>query len=218
MELSIRSERVRIRTEVGELDAILWLPEEAVGMIVFANENGGQRLRPAGDYLPSVLRNARFGTLVFDLAAGTMPGANASPDRVEDQDAAARCCVRAACDWVRGDERMAELPLGLTGVGHGAAAVLHAAAELGRRVCALVARGMQIGPGANLARISAPTLLIAGSLDEGAVEKSRSAYAALRCKKRFEIIPGATRAFDEPGCLEVAARLARCWFLQHVCA
>jgi putative phosphoribosyl transferase len=45
---------------------------------------------------------------------------------------------------------------------------------------------------------------------------SHTAFAALRCKKRLEVIPGATQTFEEAGNQEVVARLTRAWFLQHV--
>lgn len=214
MELPIRTEQLRISTETGELEARLWLPEQAVGLVVLAGEYGGQRLHGAGDYLPSVLREARLATLVFDFSAHR---AVASAGSAEERTERATQCVCAACDWAQEQEEIAEVPLGLAGIGVGGIAVLHAGVALGRRVCALVARGMRVDPNCpGLASISAPTLLIAGSLDEAAVETSRNTYTALRCGKRFEIVPGATRAFDEPGSVEVVARLMRNWFVQHV--
>jgi hypothetical protein len=33
---------------------------------------------------------------------------------------------------------------------------------------------------------------------------------------RLEIVPGASHLFEEPGALEVVARLARDWFLRHL--
>lgn len=212
MELSIHNERVRMETAAGALDGALWLPDDATGLIVFANEAGGQRLRPSADYLPAVLRKVGLATLVVELDASERTGSLRDAEVLERSNRQ----VRAACDWAQNNGYTSELPLGLVGVGEGASATLHVATELGRRICALVVRSARHRPQAGLAQISAPTLLIAGSLDEQAVERTRVAYAALRCKKRFEIVPGATRSFDEPGALEVVARLARGWFLQHV--
>jgi hypothetical protein len=33
---------------------------------------------------------------------------------------------------------------------------------------------------------------------------------------KLEIVPGATHLFEEPGTLEVVARLARDWFARHL--
>jgi hypothetical protein len=38
----------------------------------------------------------------------------------------------------------------------------------------------------------------------------------MRADVRLEIVPGATRLFEEPGALERVAELARDWFLQHL--
>jgi len=93
---------------------------------------------------------------------------------------------------------------------------LQLAAARRRDICAIVLRGGRPDLGSQaLAKVVAPTLLIVGSLDDGVIDANRTAYATLECKKRLEIIPGATQAFDEPGSLEVVARLARGWFLQH---
>jgi hypothetical protein len=35
---------------------------------------------------------------------------------------------------------------------------------------------------------------------------------------KLEIVPGATHLFEEPGKLEIVARLAREWFLRHLAA
>ena len=124
--------------------------------------------------------------------------------------------LNAVCDWLQRYEPVRELPLGLYGAGPSAPAVLQAAAEH-ESIAAVVSRGGRpdtVDHG-SLGKVSAPTLLIVGGLDDGGVKLHRSAYRALHCKKRFEIIPGATHSFEEPGSLEVVARLTRGWFLQH---
>jgi putative phosphoribosyl transferase len=67
-----------------------------------------------------------------------------------------------------------------------------------------------------LARVAAPTLFIVGGRDEGVIELNESAFLNLHCKKRIDIVPGATHLFEEPGTLEEVARLARDWFSQHL--
>jgi hypothetical protein len=38
----------------------------------------------------------------------------------------------------------------------------------------------------------------------------------MRAEVKLEIIPGASHLFEEPGTLEVVARLARDWFARHL--
>lgn len=213
MTLPKHSERVKIQADGTEMDGMLWLPEDHIGIILFAHGGAGNRVKPPNDYVASVLRTARLGTLWLDLL--TSDESNARHKRCDITLLAER--LNVACDWLRQYGVTKDLPIGLFGASNGAAAILQLAATHGQSICAIVSRGGRpdLASQSILGKISVPTLLIVGELDNGAVETNRVAYAALRCKKRFEIIPGATHSFEEPGNLEVVARLARSWFLQH---
>lgn len=215
MVLAIRSERIKIHAGSAEIEATLHLPEECIGTVLFAHAGAGNRLNPPNDYVGSVLRTARFATLCVDLLAPHE--ARDSQTRWDVVLLAKR--VEAACNWIYQGELTRDLPLGLFGAGHAAAATLQSAATYGNRIAGVISRGGRPDLAGHhaLARIMAPTLLIVGGLDESAIGVNRAAYASLRCKKRFEIIPGATRLFEEPGNLEVVARLARSWFQTHSC-
>lgn len=206
MVLSTRVEQVSVPNEHGAIEGVLWLPEDPVGVILLADGRSGCRVKPPIDYVGTVLRNARLGTFWLDLSQG-----DANPETLVRQ-------LEAACDWLNDHHAMRDVPLGLFGAGICVAAVLQLAARLGSRVFAVVLRGGRpdYASQGNLPRVNAPTLLIAGSLDERVVGIHRAIYAALRCKKRLEIIPGATHTFEEPGSLEVVARLTRAWYLQNV--
>jgi len=209
--LSIPTEPVKIATGALTIDGMLWLPEAPLGVVLFAGGNRNSRVKPRHDYVASMLRSACMGTLWLDLL----------PPRERDEEAIDIDLLTerlaAACDWLRAQEPTRDLPLGLFGASHGAAAVLQVAALLGRDVAAVVLRSGRPDLAAHgvLAQISAPTLLLVGGLDDRVIDTNRAAYAALRCKKRFEIVPGATHLFEEPGSLEVVARMSRGWFLQH---
>lgn len=212
MVSTMHIEPVRIDAGKMEMDGVLWLPGERSGVIVFANGSPGSRVKPPNDYVASVLRNARLGTLWLDLLSPEEAGSHGRPDvdMLTER-------LAAACDWLRKNEATRELPIGVFGASFGAAAALQLAAARGRAIAALVLRGARpdLAGNGTLGKVSAPTLLIVGGLDDSLIGTNRAAYAALRCKKRFEIIPGATHSFEEPGTPEVVARLARGWFLQH---
>lgn len=213
MTLPKHSERVRIQADGAEMDGMLWLPEDYIGIILFAHGGAANRVKPPNDYVASVLRTARLGTLWLDLL--TPEESNAHRTRCDITLLAER--LSTACDWLRQNGATKDLPIGLFGASNGAAAILQLAATHAQGICAIVSRGGRpdLAGQSMLGKISVPTLLIVGELDDGVVETNRVAYAALRCKKRFEIIPGATHSFEEPGNLEVVARLTRGWFLQH---
>ena len=183
-------------------------------MILFASGNGTCRARPPNDYVGGVLRNAQLGTMWLDLL---------TPFEVCDAPLRANIGLLSqrlgiVCDWLRRHGATRDLPIGLFGAGDGATAALQTGAALGdgsSSLAAIVSRGARPDCTGTLGRISAPTLLIVGGLDDGALGLNRAAYAAMRCKKRIEIVPGATHDFEEPGSPEVVARLARSWFLRY---
>lgn len=212
MVLSTHVEQVAIPNGNAVLDGVLWLPENPVGVILLADGRSGYRVKPPIDYVGTVLRNARLGTFWLDLSMLSQVDSGST----ELETTALR--LEAACEWLNRHSEVADMPVGLFGAGTGVAAVLQLAARLGPRVFALVLRGGRpdLVPQTSLPRVHAPTLLIAGSLDERGVGVNRAVYAGLRSKKRLEIIPGATHSFEEPGSLEVVARLARAWYLQNV--
>jgi putative phosphoribosyl transferase len=57
-----------------------------------------------------------------------------------------------------------------------------------------------------------------GGDDTFVIELNRQALAQLRSEKRMVIVPGATHLFEEPGALEVVARLAMEWFAMRCCS
>src|SRR5438477_291666 len=83
-----------------------------------------------------------------------------------------------------------------------------AAAELGPAAGAVVSRGGRPDlAGEALCRVQSPTLLIVGERDELVIQLNEQAYAQLRCEKELKIVPRATHLFEEPGALEIVARL-----------
>jgi pimeloyl-ACP methyl ester carboxylesterase len=69
-----------------------------------------------------------------------------------------------------------------------------------------------------LANVRAATLLIVGGWDYEVISLNRRAYDRLSQTraKQFEIVPGATHLFEEPGTLEEVARIAIDWFQKYL--
>ena len=70
--------------------------------------------------------------------------------------------------------------------------------------------------GESLRSVKVADPLIVGERDEDVVQMNRRAYDQLTCEKSFEIVPGASHLFPEPGALDEVARLATGWFLKHL--
>jgi putative phosphoribosyl transferase len=67
-----------------------------------------------------------------------------------------------------------------------------------------------------LKEVTAPTLLIVGSLDKEVIELNRQAYALMKAEKEIRIIDGASHLFEEAGKLEEVAAIAAEWFNQYL--
>lgn len=214
MTVLMQNEQVKIQAGKAEMNGTLALPEDSNGVILIATCATANRVSPPNDYVASILREARLGTLWMAL----LNDAETGNRRLRFDVPLLTERLGGACHWLRQHAPTADLPLGLYGASSCAAAALQLAAAAGCGVSAIVSRGgcPELVGQDTLEKVAAPTLLIVGGLDNSAIRMNRTAFAALRCKKRLEVIPGATQTFDEAGNQEVVARLARTWFLQHV--
>jgi dienelactone hydrolase len=209
-----------VRIPVGPLWLIgdLGLPARAGGLVLFAHGSGSGRHSARNRQVARRLQQAGIATLLFDLLT---PQEEQVDERTREHRfdiALLTRRVEAAAEWTRGQPALKDLPLGFFGASTGSAAALIAAAQLGRRVGAVVSRGGRpdlAGPAA-LAAVTAPTLLIVGGADHDVLELNEEALRHLRCPSELEIVPGATHLFEEPGTLEKVADLASEWFTRHL--
>jgi pimeloyl-ACP methyl ester carboxylesterase len=193
------------------LEGDLAVPERARGIVLFAHGSGSSRRSPRNQFVARVLREAGLGTLLFDLLTQRE---DAVYETRFDIDLLAQR-LAAATTWMTQQPVAASLGVGYFGASTGAAAALIAAAEVGPSIGAVVSRGGRPDLAESaLARVTAPTLLIVGGLDDVVIDLNRQAHAGLRCEKRLVIVPGATHLFEEPGALDEVARLAAEWFVQ----
>jgi putative phosphoribosyl transferase len=195
------------------LDGYLNVPEHARGLVVFAHGSGSSRHSSRNRFVAKTLNDARIATLLFDLLT---VDEESSPEHVFDV-ALLGDRLAATLEWVRRDEALASLPLGLFGASTGAAAALWAAATPGSDVAAVVSRGGRPDlAGLRLAEVRSPTLLIVGGQDTRVLELNREALGHLDGGASIVQVPGATHLFEEPGALAVVAELARDFFVEHL--
>jgi len=195
------------------LEGILVVPADASGLVIFAHGSGSSRLSPRNSFVANALNDRGLATLLFDL--------------LTEQEAADRANVfdipllgarvADAVQWARDSERTRSLKIGLFGASTGAAAALVAAEQMPEAVSAVVSRGGRPDLAHDaLAQVRAPTLLIVGGADHVVIELNEQAFEKLGCKKKLEIVPGATHLFEEPGTLEQVIDLAGGWFNSHL--
>lgn len=206
---------VSIPAAGAPLEAVLELPEEPSGIVVFSHGSGSGRHSPRNQYVAAQLRAAGLATLLLDLLT-----------QAEDRRYETRFDIHLlterlghAVSYVRSDAATKRLPVGLFGASTGAASALRVAAGMAEAVRAVVSRGGRpdlAGKGV-LSAVKAPTLLIVGAQDSGVIELNRAARDELTgCMRELVLVPGATHLFEEPGTLEEVARLAGDWFVRHL--
>jgi putative phosphoribosyl transferase len=206
------TQHVSIPSDSVRLEGDLIVPKDAVGVVLFAHGSGSSRLSPRNQFVAEALRDARIGTLLFDLLTESEA---ADRDNVFDIDFLAHRLADAT-RWLRQRHEGRDRALGYFGASTGAAAALVAAAQ-DPALGAVVSRGGRPDLALrHLSEVKAPTLLIVGGDDYGVIELNQQAYRALRCEKSLRIVPGATHLFEEPGALEQVAELAIDWFKRHL--
>lgn len=196
-----------------KLEGMLKIPSGAQGIVLFAHGSGSSRFSPRNNFVASALNEGRLATLLIDLL---------SPE--EDAVYETRFDIKLFTErlilviqWLKKQPETKDLSIGLFGSSTGAAAALQAAAALGKDIMAVVSRGgrpdlaMKV-----LDNVMAPTLLIVGGEDFGVIELNQEAYDKLVCVKQMEIVLHATHLFEEPGCLENVAQLAKEWFQKYL--
>lgn len=209
---------IRIATAGVELAGDLAVPEEAVGVVLFAHGSGSSRHSSRNRHVAAQLQAAGFATLLMDLLTE-------EEERVDIHTREHRFDIGllaerlvGASGWLARDAKTKELPVGYFGASTGGGAALVAAAELPERAKAVVSRGGRPDlAGDALPHVRAPTLLIVGGNDVPVIGMNEEAMARMSgAEVRLEIVPGATHLFEEPGKLDVVAGLASDWFRSHV--
>jgi putative phosphoribosyl transferase len=211
------SSAVAIPIEGAELEATLAVPERPTGVVVFAHGSGSGRHSPRNRYVAEQLVQAGFGTLLLDLLtpAEERYDRETAELRFDIDRLAARLVV--AIDWLGGQGRIAELPVGAYGASTGAAAALIAAAERPERVTAVVSRGGRADLAEDaLERVQAPSLLIVGERDPQVLELNTEAAERMRNPATIKVVARAGHLFEEQGALERVAELTTEWFAAHL--
>lgn len=211
---TIASNEVSIHLADQTLDAVLNIPDQSRGLVIFSHGSGSGRFSPRNNYVAQLLNRDHFATLLVDLLT-------ASEDLVfSNRFDIALLTERLVqiTKWAISHPALAKLPLGYFGASTGAASALNAAAQLPVHVKCIVSRGGRpdLAYDDALDSVLCPTLLIVGSLDTQVIGLNNLAFNKLKCKKEILIIPGATHLFMEPGKLEEVGRAATRWFTRYI--
>lgn len=215
-ELGIQ-ETIRIETGGGPIEGALAVPENALGVVLFAHGSGSSRHSPRNKFVAESLNQRRIGTLLIDLLTPDEERVDVDTAHHRFDIELLRIRLLMAADWLKTNESTQNLPIAFFGASTGAAAALDAAAQR-PEIVAVVSRGGRPDlAGHALHHVQAATLLIVGDLDFPVIPLNRAAFCQLeRARaKEMTLVGDATHLFEEPGALEEVARLSGDWFVRH---
>lgn len=191
-------------------EGILRLPDDALGLVVFAHGAGSSRLSPRNNYVADRLAERNIATLLFDLLTEAEA---ADREKVFDIPLLSGRLLEAI-EWVRDQPELSQLKMGLFGASTGAAAALVAASWKKELIVAVVSRGGRPDlAGEELSNVTAPTFLIVGGADYQVIKLNEDAAHQLTCDHKMTLVPHATHLFEEPGTLDSVVDLAADWFV-----
>jgi len=205
---------IEIKVNSDYLEGTLEVPENAIGIVVFAHGSGSNHSSPRNNYVAGQFQKAHIGTLLIDLL--TKHESHIYANRFNINLLTQR--LNAVCHWIEKNNITSKLPLGLFGASTGLAAVLQVTATHSKGITAIVGRGGRpdLADQRVVKTVSSPTLFIVGGRDCDVLTMNRRTYFLLNCKKKLEIVSGATHLFEERGALEKVAELAIAWFSKYM--
>jgi dienelactone hydrolase len=199
------------------LDGDLVAPADSTAVVLFAHGSGSSRHSPRNKSVAHELERWGLATLLIDLLTPEEDRLDRVTAQLRFDIALLAGRLTGVVDWLHGQPDAAALRIGLFGASTGAAAALITAADRPEQVAAVVSRGGRPDLAGNaLPRVTAPTLLIVGSLDEAVLQMNRDAMAQMRNHPALEIVEGASHLFEEEGALAEVADLAADWFGTHL--
>lgn len=205
--------------EAGDatLRGFLEIPDDAIGLVVFAHGSGSSRFSRRNQAVAASLREAGLATLLFDLLTEDEARIDEVTREYRFDIPMLGSRLGEVVMGLRQRPATADMAIGLFGSSTGAAAALIAAAEQPANVAAVVSRGGRPDlAGDALPLVQAPSLFIVGGRDTQVLELNQLARARLTCPSELAVVPGATHLFEEPGTLEQVTALARDWFRDHL--
>jgi dienelactone hydrolase len=217
MTHTVLERAIAVKTDSEILRGDLRIPETACGIVLFAHGSGSGRKSSRNRHVAEQLNARGLATLLLDLLTE-------DEERMDEQTRltfdigllADR--LSGATNWLKVDPDLRGMPVGYFGASTGAAAALTASVRHPSAVKAVVSRGGRVDMAkAILTRVTAPTLLIVGELDDLVIGRNQEAMESMNGEVHFEIVMGATHLFEEAGKLDEVAALAANWFDRFLC-
>jgi hypothetical protein len=182
--------------------------EDAEGFVIFVHSIGTTHSSAKNNFVTDVLNENHISTLIVDLLTEEEGREALHTTNIE----LLKIRLIRVTQKVLEQFAFDDMPIGYFGIGSGAAAALEASVFLGDTIKAIVSQSGQANLALNLDKVTAPTLFIAGSLENNVIRSDKNAYTVLSCDKKVEIINSDSGSLEEPAALNEVANLASAWF------
>jgi len=211
-----KDEVITITAGQVRLEGSIFIPPDALGLVIFAHGSGSGRYSPRNRFVSNELNQHKIATLLIDLLTP-------EEEIIDDQTRELRFNIPLLAErllafyrYYQTQPATKHLKIGYFGASTGGGAALLAAAQEPKNIAAVVSRGGRPDlAGNSLSQVLAPTLLIVGGDDHQVLQLNESALNLLNNKSKLEVILHATHLFEELGALEQVAKLATDWFSKH---
>lgn len=212
------NKELQVKIPVGSvlLEGSIYIPEKAIGIVIFAHGSGSGRHSPRNRFVAETLNNHGIATLLVDLLTADEEGIDLKTAEYRFNISLLARRLSGISNWVMEQPLTHSLRIAYFGASTGGGAALIAAAQLGEAIAAVVSRGGRPDlAGNSLQKVRAPTLLLVGEKDQIVIELNKKALSQMNTDSRLEIIPKASHLFEEAGALEAVAERAAEWFTNH---
>lgn len=203
----------------ANLAGSLFIPAFANAIIVFVHGSGSNRFSSRNIYISRSFNKRGYATLLVDLLTETEKQLDRNTKHLRfDIDLLSKRLVLIV-KWIATNPLTRDLQIGYFSASTGTAAALNSLACL-NNIKAIVSRGgrtdlCQLDV---LKKINIPLLLIVGSKDNNVISISKRTIRDFSNSAIVNLclIPGATHFFEEPGKMDIVARLSLSWFDDHL--
>lgn len=207
---------IRVPAGAALLDGEIHAQPAPAGLVLLAHCGGGVSGSPHQS-LAAQLRRAGLATVTIDLLTAEEGRADAPRGHLRQNIGLLTQRLVCASHWVNGEDEARHQRLGFLASGTCGAAVLVAAADLGRTIGAVVIEsGRPDLAGGALRRVKCPVLLLVGERDEELEDFNTEALELLNCPKALQLVPGPGGSPGEARVPAATARPAADWFLEHL--
>ena len=209
---------VRIASRTARLHGDLFVPTDAVGLVLFIQDGGSGRHHAANRQIARIFNQANIATLLFDLVIAQDVQADLQTREHHADLALLTRRAEDATSWAMAEPALDGLPLGYFASGAGSAAAFIAAAQIGRSIAAVVSQDGRpdLAGTVVLQALAAPTLLIVSSQEASLKAVNELALPHLRKGSRLAVVEKVGDHVADPSRLDAVAGLAADWFVEHL--